>query len=324
LSYYGKAGLDAALKDAMHDRVKQGGPYSKKDQGEILTGCMSDVRGTLRLFEAMAPKINWPQALLRGSSLIPIAAMDVAGIPMDADLWSRLALVWEPLKRRLIEVVDHDFRVYEGTSFRSHRFFAMLRERGVVYWPSDPVTGRPTLDAEAFEEQSLIHPWLRPVHELRQTLSELRLTGLTLGSDGRNRTALFPFSTLTGRCAPSNTKFIFGPAVWMRGLKRPPPGHVLVYVDWVAQEIALAAAFSGDLVMIADYQTGDPYIAFAIRAGLVPPGSTKQTHPEIRERCKIATGLGANYGLGAAGLGRRLGILMSCIENRVSKGRWMV
>jgi len=66
------------------------------------------------------------------------------------------------------------------------------------------------------------------LHELRQALSDLRLTGLTIGSDGRNRTALFPFSTLTGRNAPSNTKFIFGPANWIRGLMRPPPGHVLV------------------------------------------------------------------------------------------------
>jgi hypothetical protein len=309
LSYYGEAGLDAGLKDAMRSRILQGEPFTRKEKQDILRYCLSDVAATIRLFEKMGPNIKWPQALLRGSSLIPIAAMEVAGIPIDTDLWSRLVLLWEPLKRRLIEVVDRDFGVFEGTTFKRSKFFDLLRQRGVCFWPIDPDTGKPTLDAEIFAEQCEIHSWLRPLYELRQALSDLRLTGLTIGSDGRNRTALFPFSTLTGRSAPSNTKFIFGPAKWMRGLMRPPPGHVLIYVDWVAQEIAIAAALSGDPVMIADYNTGDPYIAFAVRAGLVPPGSTRDTHPEIREQCKVATGLGANYGLGAAGLARRLKIL---------------
>jgi hypothetical protein len=309
LSYYGEAGSDAGLKDAMRDRILQGEPFTRKEKQDILRYCMSDVTATIRLFEKMAPNLKWPQALLRGSSLIPIAAMEVAGIPIDTDLWSRLVLVWEPLKRRLIEVVDQDFHVFEGTTFKRSRFFEMIQKRGIPYWPIDPDTGKPTLDTEIFAEQCKIYSWLRPLYELRQALSDLRLTGLTIGSDGHNRTALFPFSTLTGRNAPSNTKFIFGPAKWMRGLMRPPPGHVLVYVDWVAQEIAIAAALSEDPVMIADYSTGDLYIAFAIRAGRVPPGSTKETHLEERERCKVATGLGANYGLGASGLARRLRIL---------------
>ena len=36
LSYYGVAGLDAGLKDAMRDRIQQGGPITPKEKQEIL------------------------------------------------------------------------------------------------------------------------------------------------------------------------------------------------------------------------------------------------------------------------------------------------
>ena len=55
-----------------------------------------------------------------------------------------------------------------------------------------------------------------------------------------------PFRSRTGRNQPSNAKFIFGPGKWMRGLIKPPQGKVLAYIDWSAQEVAIAAALSGD------------------------------------------------------------------------------
>ena len=83
-----------------------------------------------------------------------------------------------------------------------------------------------------------------PLHELRATLANLRLTGLQVGADGRNRCLLSPFRAVTGRNQPSNAKFIFGPARWMRGLIQPPDGWGLAYVDFASQEIAAAAALS--------------------------------------------------------------------------------
>ena len=56
------------------------------------------------------------------------------------------------------------------------------------------------------------------MRELRSALSEMRLADLAVGSDGRNRTILSAFRSRTGRCQPSNTKYIFGPSVWLRGL----------------------------------------------------------------------------------------------------------
>src|SRR6202008_4761107 len=96
--------------------------------------------------------------------------------------------------------------------------------------------------------------------------------------DGRNATLLSAFRSRTGRNQPSNTKFIFGPSVWLRGLIKPPPGHAVAYVDWRQQEFGIAAALSGDVAMQAAYRSADPYLAFAKQAGAVPADATKTTH----------------------------------------------
>ena len=112
---------------------------------------------------------------------------------------------------------------------------------------------------------------------------------------------LSPFRTRSGRNAPSNTKFIFGPSAWLRCLIRPPPGHGLAYLDWSGQEIAIAAALSGDLLLMEAYRSGDPYITFARQVGAVPEAATKATHGFERERFKAVV-LGVNYGMGERAL----------------------
>ena len=84
----------------------------------------------------------------------------------------------------------------------------------------------------------------------------------------------------------------------MRGLIRPPEGWGLAYIDFSSQEIGIAAALSGDERMIAGYVAGDPYLAFAKDAKLVPLEATKATHKTLRDRCKAIV-LGINYGMGA-------------------------
>src|SRR5262249_21840255 len=125
--------------------------------------------------------------------------------------------------------------------------------------------------------------------------------------DGRNRCLLSPFRAVTGRNQPSNTKFIFGPARWIRGLIRPPEGHGLAYIDFASQEIGIAAALSGDGRMAEGYATGDPYLAFAKAAKLAPSDATKASHKAVRDRCKAVV-LRTNYGMGADAVAAQSGI----------------
>jgi DNA polymerase I-like protein with 3'-5' exonuclease and polymerase domains len=85
------------------------------------------------------------------------------------------------------------------------------------------------------------------------------------------------------------------------------PDHVLVYVDYVAQEIGVAAALSGDPALRAVYEAEDCHMAFAVRAGAAPDGATKKTHPRARKQYK-AVNLGTQYGQTAHGIGKSLGI----------------
>ena len=134
----------------------------------------------------------------------------------------------------------------------------------------------------------------------------MRLLDLAVGGDGRNRTLLSPFRAVTGRNQPSNTKFIFGPSTWLRGLIKPPPGHGVAYIDWSQQEFGIAAALSGDRAMRAAYSSGDPYLEFAKQAGAAPADATKASHKQVREQFK-ACALGINYGMGEDALAQRIG-----------------
>ena len=132
------------------------------------------------------------------------------------------------------------------------------------------------------------------------------LSKLAVGQDGRNRVMLSAFRAKTGRSAPSTTKFIFGPAVWLRHLIRPEPGYGVAYVDYEQQEFGIAAALSGDVAMQQAYASADPYLSFAKQAGAVPPDATRSTHSAEREQFKACV-LAVQYGMGAESLAYRIG-----------------
>ena len=144
------------------------------------------------------------------------------------------------------------------------------------------------------------------MRELRHALSKMRLEDLAVGGDGRNRCLLSAFGSKTGRNQPSNTRSIFGPSTWLRGLIKPDVGRAVAYVDWSQQEFGIAASLSGDPAMREAYLSGDPYLAFGKQAGQIPTDATRATHGAIRELFKACV-LGVQYGMGEVSLARRIG-----------------
>lgn len=189
-------------------------------------------------------------------------------------------------------------------SFSSKRWADWLRDNGIP-WPHLP-TGGLDLKDETFRQMARRYSEVAPIRELRHTLSELRLNDLAVGQDGRNRTLLSAFRARTGRNQPSNSRFIFGPSCWLRGLIQPEQGRAVAYVDWEQQEYGIGAVLSGDKAMMHAYASGDPYLAFAKQAGAVPPDATKQSHPAVRDQCKICL-LAVMYRMGAQSLAQSLG-----------------
>ena len=253
----------------------EGGPWSEADQAAILDYCQTDVDALARLLPRMLPRIDLPRAILRGRSMLAAARIEYAGVPIDIAMLDRLRRRWDWIKDRLIAEIDADYGVFDGRTFKRDRFEGWLTRKGLP-WPRLP-TGALDMSDEAFRQMARAHPSVAPLHELRNSLSKLRLNDLTVGADGRNRTMLSAFQARTGRNQPSNSRFIFGPSAWLRGLIRPSPGWGLAYIDWSQQEFGIAAALSGDPLMIQAYLSGDPYLAFAIQAGAVPADATKET-----------------------------------------------
>jgi hypothetical protein len=196
---------------------------------------------------------------------------------------------------------------YTGSmTFSAERFAAYLGRHGIP-WPRLE-SGALALDDETFREMARAYPeGIGPIRELRHAMSQLRLNDLAVGADGRNRVLLSAFRARTGRNAPSNARFIFGPSTWLRSLIKPGPGRAVAYIDWSQQELGIAAALSGDGRMQEAYRSGDFYLTFAKMAGAVPPDATKVSHAAERDQFKTVA-LGVLYGLSAEGLARKLAV----------------
>ena len=303
LAYFGLDALAVDEKDAMRKLVLRGGPWIFDEQSAILNYCETDVVALAQLLPVMQPCIDWPRALLQGRYAIAVAAMEQTGVPLDMETLTALNASWQDLQTGLIAEIDANFNVYAGATFKRERFEGYLNRHRIA-WPQ-LASGNLDLQDDTFKDMARLHPQLAPLRELRTALSQMRLANLTVGDDGRNRCMLSMFRSKTGRNQPSNTRFIFGPSVWLRGLIKPTEGFGLAYVDWSQQEFGIAAALSRDPNMMAAYQTGDPYLAFAKQAGAVPPEATKHSHKAARDQFKACV-LAVQYGMGAESLAYRI------------------
>jgi DNA polymerase I len=304
LTYFGLDTIGTQEKDALRLLIIGGGPWSGDERKQILDYCESDVTALERLLPAMLPRIDLPRALLRGWSMTAAAAMEWTGVPIDVPKLSLLREFWTEIQDSLIREIDADYGVYDGRSFRADRWARFLINHDIP-WPTREDGGL-DLDSDTFRQMAKAYPIVSPIHELRHSLSQLRLEDLAVGSDGRNRTILSAFRARTGRNQPGNSAFIFGPSVWLRGLIRPPPGMGLAHIDYKTQEFAIAAALSGDAAMQAAYESSDVYITFGKQSGKLPADATEESHGAERQLFKQCV-LGIGYGMEEHTLALRIG-----------------
>jgi DNA polymerase I len=304
LTYFGLDSIGADEKQGMRDLVLRGGPWSSQEQEAIVEYCESDVTALGRLLPAMLPRIDLPRALLRGRYMGAAAIMEHTGVPIDMPTLELLREHRLGIQDELIAAIDADYGVYEGRTFKADRWEQFLARHNIPWQRTE--TGALCLTDDVFRQAAKTYPIVSPIRELRSALSELRLADLAVGADGRNRTILSAFRSRTGRNQPSSSRYIFGNAVWLRGLIKPAPGYGIAYLDYSQQEFGIAAALSGDRAMQEAYRSGDPYLAFAKQAGAVPPDATKETHGQTRELFKTCA-LGVLYGMAEAALAMRIG-----------------
>lgn len=303
LAYYGLPCMDVVEKNTMRDLVLRGGPWSVQERLDIFDYCESDVISLEKLLPKMSPHLDIPHALLRGRYMKAVAHIEFNGIPIDVERLNLLRDHWGEIQNLLIKEIDSDYGVFEDRTFKRAKFTEYLIKHGIP-WPRHD-SGNLDLSDDTFKEMARSYPAIAPLRELRTSLSKMRLNELTVGSDERNRCLLSPFAATTSRNQPSNSKFIFGPSTWFRGLMRPKPGFGLAYIDWSQQEFGIAAALSDDPLMKSAYDSGDPYLAFAKQAGTAPENATKQSHSSLRGLFKACV-LAVQYGMGEESLAIRI------------------
>ena len=272
----------------------------------LMEYCLEDVRAGLAIFRALKISLHHSEAVLRGRFLKALAHVERLGIPADVGL---VALLQEKGAEILEAAWTQSRTEYPGVisaegSFSSKAWLGWCANLGIP-WPKLP-SGAPALDSDTFKMMSDRYPSVRTMGYARKFRSQSRSFAFPLGADGRLRCMLSPFASDTGRNQPSNSRFIFGASAWMRSVIAAPKGKVLAYVDYSSEEVGVAAILAGDEALLRDYKSGDPYMAFAVRAGAAPEGATKETHPSERATYKVAM-LSLQYGIGAEALAQNLG-----------------
>lgn len=312
LQRLGLPGLVPAVKKELQQKILhlRFDPGRAADRQEITDYCFSDCDGGAALYQRLAGRV--PTALMKhwAEYLKAVARMELRGIPFDAANYRHIQESQPIIKARLIGNLNSTWPVFAGETFKKSAFLAWCRTVG-IHWPKkvSDTTGVPysCFDKDTMKDMEGRHPFIAEVRQVLKTLDQFEGRSLTVDPiRDRHSYSTSVFRSVTGRNQPRG--FVFSGPKWLRWLiTAESPDHVLVYVDYVAQEIGIAAALSGDPVMRAIYETDDCHMAFAIRAGAAPAGASKKTHPGVRKPYKTVN-LGVIYGQSAYGIADRLGI----------------
>jgi hypothetical protein len=309
LRYFGDDGIDTAHKTEMRDGIMRGPPFTSDERQAILDYCQEDVNALARLIPRLIPTVrSLPHAMMRARFMWATAQQERRGVPLDLAMLDRIRSRWTDIQVDLTIEKDKPYGIYEIVDcvphWRKHRFAEYVRQHGMA-WPTYPDGSLDETD-QTFREMAGRYPHIETLRELRYSLSKLRLNSLEVGSDGRNRTLLGAYGTKTARNAPSNSKFVFGPAKWIRFLISPPPGRVLIHRDCKQQEVRIAAVVSGDKALLEACESGDVYLGIARLLGFVRDGMSPEELEAVRTLFKTVV-LGIQYGVGYKALAIRTG-----------------
>jgi hypothetical protein len=311
LRYFGLEELDVSHKDDMRERIMQGPPFTEEEEWKIIDYCADDTMALARLLpHLLARTPSLPHAHFRAEVQWATAKQERRGVPMAMRTLTPLRAHWLDLQVDLVNEMDAPFGCYEidrasVPHFRP-RLFAAYHARHGMTWP---LLGSGELDLkdQTFRDMGHRYPFIEPLRELRYTLSKLKLNDLAVGSDARNRVLLGAYGTKTGRNAPSNSKFVFGPAKWIRFLIEAPPGRALVHRDYCQQEPRIAAFLSDDRNLLEACESEDLYLGCARQLGFWRESMNAAETKALRTLFKVIV-LSISYGVGPYTLALRAGV----------------
>ena len=314
---YGIEGWEHIDKEVISEAIGNGTWREKFSPQEVIDYCEEDVAMSAKLLrrQLLDKRGGDIERVLYWSNYSAkcIALIQARGMPIDIDLWNLVQENKAAVICALIQQFDPSqnspYPIYtpegEWTYERFERYLAYEQSQGRIAGWSRLESGRLDISSDAFGIMRHV-PGIEELHALRDSLGFIDKARLPIGKDRRNRPSLFPFGTASGRNAHARSPYNAHAAV--RSFMKFSPDTIGFYLDWRTQEIGVAAALSGDPVLVADYATGDVYHALARMCGLTEELDIrrwKATQRDQRERMKSLQ-LGINYGMGVPSLARGL------------------
>jgi DNA polymerase-1 len=318
--------IDSEHKTRMRDLILSKGPYTPDQQKQILDYCESDVSYLYAILKKIVSLNNIPtskyipEAIQRARFAAEMAVCESHGYPLNPERLFALTENQNSIHNRLCVAANetHPFYVQDKKGvfhFKYASFFEYVATKAgsieLAKWPLSPA-GKLKTDDDTLSMYKKL-PGIAALQNTRKLHNQIKWFRpdampdfcSRLGSDFRLRGWLKPFGTQTGRNAPPAKSFVLAMSSWLRCLIEPEPGWAITGIDWANQEFAIAAILSNDRNMLTAYKSGDPYLYFAKKGGMVPQTATKESHPFERDLAKGVV-LGLQFGLGAENMGIKI------------------
>jgi DNA polymerase I-like protein with 3'-5' exonuclease and polymerase domains len=285
--------------------------YTYTEQKQILDYCQSDTeilrqvfikqvldietKLNLKSFEDFETEL-W-QIQNRGYAIGCVSLVERNGIPVDTRLIAMFNEAWPKVKDNLIRKINKEINVFtDDLIFNHKKFDELIIKNNLHHRWQKMKSGHFTTNKKVIKNH-LDCEDIKKFNEIRTFQNMTKLTSYEPGYDGRVRTSINMFGTVTGRASPSSAKYPFSAAKWARNFIKPSFGNYLVYIDYTSQEPGVMGYLSRDENLINAYQSGDIYIHTAKLFNMVPDNATKQSHPEERGIFKVLY-LANSYGQG--------------------------
>ena len=302
--------------------------YTLTEQKQILDYCQSDTEILRQLFIKQVLDIEtkldlkteedferelW-QIQNRGYAIGCVSLVERNGIPVDTKLISMFNEAWPKVKDNLIRKINKDIDVFTDDLVFNHKKFDQLiiRNKLTHRWQRMK-SGHFTTNKKVIKNH-LDNEDIKKFNEIRTFQNMTKLTSYSPGQDGRVRTSINMFGTVTGRASPSSARYPFSASKWARNFIKPSYGSYLVYIDYTSQEPGIMGYLSKDENLIKAYQSGDIYIHTAKLFNYLPENAVRdkknKEREDIRNLFKVLY-LANSYGQGP----RAVAEALRCTEN---------
>ena len=187
----------------------RGWPFTPEEKAEILKYMMTDVDPLFELFSRLMaePEFDLGTALHWGEFVAVSAQMEHRGVPLDMEIIPDLLdkKAWAYVRDAVVPKINAQYDVYVQDKagewhFKNEKFDALCTRLGID-WPRTE-SGKPNLEQKTFKSMCQAFPELESLRQLRHARDKMRKIKLAVGSDGRNRTVLWPFKAKTSRTQP--------------------------------------------------------------------------------------------------------------------------